>query len=63
MQLFSPPASCLFLVIFPTNPSNPPDGERRRLDLKAAATKFGVTEEKLREALGTPARPPSNSSN
>ncbi|WP_414515313.1 hypothetical protein [Nostoc sp. PCC 9305] len=47
----------------PTNPTNLPDGERRRPDLKAAATKLGVTEEKLREALGIPARPPSNSSN
>ncbi len=44
----------------PTNPTNPPDGERRRPDLKAAATKLNVTEDKLREALGIPARPPSN---
>ncbi|MBC1300165.1 hypothetical protein GNF11_35850, partial [Nostoc sp. UCD122] len=42
-------------------PNQPPDGERRhpRPDFKAAATKLGVSEQQLKDALGVPANPPS----
>ncbi|WP_243458407.1 hypothetical protein [Nostoc sp. UIC 10630] len=39
----------------------PPEGEQRppRPDFKAAATKLGVSEQQLKDALGVPANPPS----
>lgn len=44
-------------------PNQPPDGQRRppRIDFAAAATKLGVTEAQLKDALGVPANPPSPS--
>ncbi|MDF5732244.1 MAG: hypothetical protein PUP92_30650 [Rhizonema sp. PD38] len=43
--------------------SQPPDGQQRppRIDFAAAATKLGVTEAQLKDALGVPANPPSPS--
>ncbi|MBY5281331.1 hypothetical protein [Anabaena sp. PCC 7938] len=43
------------------SPNAQPDGEQRppRPDFKAAATKLGVTEQQLKDALGVPAHPPS----
>ncbi|MBD2445563.1 hypothetical protein H6G76_00050 [Nostoc sp. FACHB-152] len=42
-------------------PNQQPDGQRRppRPDFAAAAAKLGVTEQKLKDALGVPANPPS----
>ena len=45
-------------------PANPPSqGDRidgpARPDFKAAATKLGVAEQQLKDALGVPANPPS----
>ena len=43
-------------------PSQPPNGQRPpRIDFAAAATKLGVTEAQLKDALGVPANPPSPS--
>ncbi|MBW4633117.1 MAG: hypothetical protein KME30_14825 [Iphinoe sp. HA4291-MV1] len=39
----------------------PHKGKRRRPNFAAAAQKLGVTEAQLKEALGVPAQPPSNS--
>ena len=42
-------------------PNQPPDEQGRppRPDFKAAAAKLGVTEQKLKDALGVPANPPN----
>lgn len=42
-------------------PNQQPDGQRRppRPDFAAAAAKLGLTEQKLKDALGVPANPPS----
>jgi hypothetical protein len=45
----------------PQAPNQAPSGQRRppRIDFAAAATKLGVTEQQLKDALGVPANPPS----
>ena len=47
----------------PQPPNQPPDAQHRppRIDFAAAAAKLGVTEAKLKDALGVPAKPPSPS--
>ncbi|MEA5504301.1 hypothetical protein VB735_14495 [Halotia wernerae UHCC 0503] len=42
-------------------PNQRPEGQRRppRPDFAAAATKLGVTEQQLKDALGVPANPPT----
>jgi hypothetical protein len=46
-------------------PNQPPEGEKRppRPDFKAAATKLGVSEQQLKDALGVPANPPTGDRN
>lgn len=45
------------------SPNQAPDGQRKRprIDFAAAATKLGVTEAQLKDALGVPANPPNPS--
>ncbi len=45
------------------SPNRPPDSMRRtpRINFAAAAVKLGVTEAKLKNAMGLPAQPPSQS--
>jgi hypothetical protein len=45
----------------PNGQQKPSKGKRHRPNFAAAAQKLGVTEAQLKEALGVPAQPPSNS--
>ena len=47
----------------PQPPNQAPDGQHKRpsIDFKAAANKLGVSEAKLKDALGVPANPPNPS--